>query len=303
MKSSDKGYLYYPGCTIKANGLACEESLQSLFRLLEIPLKELPDWNCCGATSYMAIDEIAAFILAARNLSIVCQEGYQELVTPCSACYLALKKTQDYIHKYPVIKEQVDHALQRAGLPPFEFVKIRHPLEVLYHDVGLEKIKSLAARRWQGGPIACYYGCQIVRPYPEVDKPYNPMRMDELLRAVGIPTIEYSLKTRCCGGSLTGTIHSVGVRLNDILLKEAIRKGAQAMVTMCALCQFNLDVYQSEIQQETGDTINIPILYLTQVLGWMLGSDLKSLGIHRSISGRELIKQWFTERKEVEAYV
>ncbi len=303
MESPNQGYLYYPGCTLKASAIAYEESLLTLYRLLGVPIKELEDWNCCGATSYMSIEESSAFILAARNLSLAHQEGYRELMTPCSACYLILKKAQDYVQRYPAIGRQVGEALHRAGLPPMDSVQVRHPLEILYNDIGVERIRSKVARHWQGGRVACYYGCQIVRPYSEVDTPYNPTRMDELLQAVGIPTVDFPLKTKCCGGSLTGTIHSVGVRLNYILLKEAVRKGAQAIVTVCGLCQFNLDAYQSEIRGEAHEQYNIPVFYLPQVLGWQLGGDYRSLGLHRAISGRHLIKQWFSAEKEVEAYV
>ncbi len=117
-------------------------------------------------------------------------------------------------------------------------------------DVGLERIRSKVVRHWRGGRVACYYGCQLVRPYAEADRPHDPTRMDELLQAVGVPTVDYSLKTKCCGGSLTGTIHEVGVRLNYILLKEAARKGAEAIVTICPLCQYNLDAYQAEIRKQ-----------------------------------------------------
>ena len=107
---------------------------------------------------------------------------------------------------------------------------------------GWSRSSRWRTRNGAAGRIACYYGCQAVRPYDDVDKQYNPMRMDELMQAVGAPTVDYSLKTKCCGGSLTGTMHEVGLRLNYILLKEAARKGAEAIVTMCPLCQFNLDV-------------------------------------------------------------
>jgi len=115
--------------------------------------------------------------------------------------------------------------------------------------------------------------------------------------------VDYPLKTKCCGGSLTGTTHSVGVELNEILLKEAARKGAQAIVTVCPLCQYNLDAYQSEMRRGR-DRIEMPILYFTQILGWALGAGLESLGLKRSIAGRKKIRQWFTEagvEKEVYA--
>jgi heterodisulfide reductase subunit B len=182
-------------------------------------------------------------------------------------------------------------------------VKVRHPLEMLYNDVGVDAIRARTKRKWRGGRIACYYGCQAVRPYDEVDQPHNPMRMDELMQAVGAPTVEYALKTKCCGGSLTGTIHEVGLRLNYILLKEAARKGAEAIVTICPLCQFNLDVYQKEIAKQSGERFDMPILYFSQVLGWALGGEQRELGLHRSLAGQHLIRRWFAAHEEVEAYV
>ncbi len=284
------GYLYFPGCTLKGTAVAYEESMHTLFRLLALPLEELADWNCCGATSYMAIDEAAAFVMSARNLTIARQDGGRDLIAPCSACYLVLRKTQDYVQRYPALRQRVEQALG-APVAPLDAVRVRHPLEVLSTDVGAARLKSKVVRPWPGGPVACYYGCQAVRPYAEVDVPHDPHRMDDLLRAVGVSTVEYPLKTKCCGGSLTGTMHPVGQRLNYILLKEAVRRGAQAIVTICPLCQFNLDVYQPEMHDD-GERLDLPVFYLTQVLGWMLGGSPRALGLHRAVSGTTRLRQW-----------
>jgi heterodisulfide reductase subunit B len=299
----ERGYLYFPGCSLRGTGVAYEESLQELFRLLAIPLEELRDWNCCGATSYMSIDEGSAFLLSARNLSLAHRQNSRALLAPCSACYLVLRKTQDYVAHYPDIRARVDESLGNAGITPFNGVKVRHPLEVLYNDVGLERIRGGVRRRWRGGRVACYYGCQVVRPYDEVDKPHNPRRMDELLAAVGVPSVDFPLKTKCCGGSLTGTMHDVGLRLNYIILKEAVRKGAEAIVTVCPLCQFNLDAYQNEIRRESKEPFDLPVLYFTQVLGWALGGDFRRLGLHRGMAGASLTHRWFQAPQEVESYV
>lgn len=301
---SSNGYGYFPGCSLRSTGIAYEESMLALFRLLELPLEELRDWNCCGATSYMSIDESSAFLLSARNLALAHQEGCKDLVAPCAACYLVLRKTQDYVEKYPQIGEQVKETLKSAGLPLLDSVKIRHPLEVLYTDVGRDKIHSKVVRKWRGGRVACYYGCQLVRPYGEADRVHDPVRMDELLQSAGIPTVRYSLKTKCCGGTLTGTTHDVGVRLNYILLKEAARAGAEAIVTICPLCQYYLDAYQHEIRKDSGEDLDMPIFYFTQLLGWVLGGDGRSLGLHRAISGGKTIQKWFPKNPEkVESYV
>jgi heterodisulfide reductase subunit B len=196
----------------------------------------------------------------------------------------------------------VHAALGDGDLDTIGSVRVRHPLEILYHDVGLQQIRAWKVRDWTGGKVACYYGCQLVRPYGEADCDHNPMRMDELLRAAGVPTVEYALKTKCCGGTLTGTIHQVGVDLNRILIKEALRRGAQAIVTVCPLCQYNLDAYQHEIRKQIDEPLDMPILYFTQVLGWALGADASSLALDRSISGRKVIRQWFAEQPK-EAHV
>lgn len=295
---SDNGYLYFPGCSLRATGVAYEESLLELFRVLGMPLEELEDWNCCGATSYMAVDEGSAFLLSARNLSIASERGGRDLMAPCAACYLELRKTQDHVEHYPEIRKQVEAGLGVAGLKPFHNVKVRHPLEILYTDLGVAKLKASVVRKWQGGKIACYYGCQAVRPYHEVDRPHDPMRLDELMNAAGAKTVDYALKTKCCGGTLTGTIHDVGVHLNELLILEAVRKGAECIVTICPLCQFNLDTYQAEMK---GSKLDIPILYFTQVLGWALGGDPRKLGLKRSIGGAKAIKKWFTA-EEVAAH-
>lgn len=303
MNQKSPRYLYFPGCCVKGFGMASGESLVTLFSLLGLPLDELEDWNCCGATSYMSVDEELAFTLASRNLSLASQAGCRDLIAYCSACYLVLTKTQNYVKQYPQLGERVNEALHRAGLPSPGPIHIRHPLDVLYNDVGLEQIRAKMVRPWRGGRIACYYGCQAVRPYSEADRPHNPMRMDELLRAVGADTVDFPLKTKCCGGSLIGTIHQVGIRLIYIILKEALRKGAQAIATICPLCQFNLDVYQAEINKQTGEHFDLPVLYFTQILGWSLGGEQDALGLRRAISGRARVKEWFAPKPEVEAYV
>jgi heterodisulfide reductase subunit B len=286
-------YGYFPGCSLKGTGVAYEESLLTLFRLLDLPLAELEDWNCCGATSYMSIDERSAFMLSARNFSLAHKQHRRDLVAPCSACYLVLRKAQDYMERYPQTGREIAASMGNGDLRVLNSIRIRHPLEVLYTDIGPGRIREKIVRHWRGGPVACYYGCQMVRPYGEADRDYNPVRMDELLAAVGVPTVPYSLKTKCCGGSLTGTTHEVGVRLNYILLKEAARKGAQAIVTVCPLCQYNLDAYQSEMRHATGERLDMPVLYFTQILGWALGGEIASLGFRRAISGRKTIAQWF----------
>jgi heterodisulfide reductase subunit B len=107
--------------------------------------------------------------------------------------------------------------------------------------------------------------------------------LDVLMEAAGATAVDFAAKTRCCGGSLTGTIEEVGLRLNYILLKEARRKGADCVVTVCPLCQFNLEITQSKIVRRYGEDVTVPVLYFSQVLGLALGLPRADLGFSRSI--------------------
>ncbi|HZP01900.1 MAG TPA: CoB--CoM heterodisulfide reductase iron-sulfur subunit B family protein [Terriglobia bacterium] len=276
-----KKYLYYPGCSLRGTGKAYEESLLAVYKVLGVEMEELEDWNCCGATAYMSTDEYEAFALAGRNLAIADQTEL-DLLAPCSACYLVLQKTQHYIQEYPHIARRLAKAFQNVGLNYKGTTKVRHPLDMLVNDVGLDQIKSKVKNPLKGLKVAPYYGCQIVRPYATFDLMYYPVSMDKILRACGAEVVDYPLKTRCCGGSQKGTLPEVGLSLIHILLKEAARRNAEVVSTVCPLCQFNLDAFQDEAARKYGD-IKMPVVYFTQLMGLALGVPAGDLGLDRNI--------------------
>jgi heterodisulfide reductase subunit B2 len=274
-------FTYFPGCSLKGSGRAYEESLLAVCKQLGVELEELDDWNCCGATAYMAVSERQAFGLAARNLALAEQKPH-ELIAPCSACYMVLKKTQKYVAEYPQIGHEVCDALSRGGLKYAGTAAVRHPLDVLVKDVGLDAIKKQVKNPLKGFKVAPYYGCQIVRPYADFDDQYNPVLMDKLFKALGAEVVKYPLKTRCCGGSLTGTLPEAGLGMSFHILREAQRRGANVLATVCPLCQFNLDAYQSDMSSKF-EPVHMPIVYFTQLMGLAFGMDVKTLGLQRGI--------------------
>src|SRR5512138_2429365 len=182
-------FTYYPGCSLKGTGRAYEESLLPVLQAVGIECEELTDWNCCGATAYMAVDEIKSCVLAARNLSIAEKVGNQQMIAPCSACYLVFNKAQHYIKEVPAIKETIKKSLKTANMTYKGTVKVRHPLDVLVNDIGLDKIKKLVSNPLKGLKIAPYYGCQVVRPYATFDDQYNPVTMDRLFESLGASVV------------------------------------------------------------------------------------------------------------------
>ncbi len=274
-------YSYFPGCSLKGLGRAYEESLLPVMKHLGVELNELPDWNCCGATAYMSVDEGKACVLAARNLAIAEKHGDLQLMAPCSACYLVLNKTKHNIQDYPSMKTIVDKALAAVHLNYSGNTPVRHPLDVLFNDIGLEAIKQKVTQPLKGLKVAPYYGCQIVRPYATFDDQNNPTTMDRLLETLGATVIKFPLKTKCCGGSLTGTVPEAGLKLAYIILNEAKKRGADVIATVCPLCQFNLDGYHDLIESQF-DAARVPTVYFSQLMGLAFGMPARQLGLQRS---------------------
>ena len=275
-------YAYYPGCSLEATGRPYQESVVAVSKALGIELVELEDWNCCGATAYMSINEVLSFSLSARNLCQAKKIG-DTLVTACSACYTNLRKTETYLAEFPEMKSKVNTALAEANLNYEGGIVTKHFLQTVVEDVGLDRIKSLVRNPLAALRVAPYYGCQIARPYGIEDDADNPTMMDKLLIAIGATPTYYPMKTVCCGGSLMGIRKDVALRLCRNILMCAQQYDAQCIAVTCPLCQMNLDAFQSAVNKTYGTSFNLPIVYFTQLMGVAFGLDSKGLGLNDCI--------------------
>jgi heterodisulfide reductase subunit B len=276
-------YLYYPGCSLESAAKPYDESLRAVFRALGIKLTELDDWNCCGATMYMSVNETVSLAISARNLALAEKNGFRDLVAPCSACYTVLLKTNRFLRESPELKAKVDSLLAEAGLRYNLTVNVRHPLDVLVNDVGIEVVALSSKRSLEGLRVAPYYGCQIVRPERGFDDREFPTTMDQVFERLGAECVYFPLKTRCCGGMLMTTFPDVALKLVQELLECATTNAAHAVLTTCPMCQINLEAYQKQIARRSGSSCDIPVLYFTQLLGMALGCSEKELGLRRNL--------------------
>lgn len=276
-------YLYYPGCSLKSSGKLYEDSLLAVFKTLGVELEELEDWNCCGATNYMSINDKFAISISARNLAIAEKQGGGNLVAPCAACYMGLLKTQNYLDSDIELRDKVLEQLSKEGLTPEKNIRVRHPLDVLVNDIGMEAIKKAVKVPLNNVKVACYYGCQLIRPFATFDNPHDPQTMDKIARAIGAEPVEWPIKTRCCSGSMTSTLTDIGLSMNFELLKEAKRRGSNVILTACPLCQFNLECFQGKISRKFHEDVKMPVMYFTQLLGLALGIPEKELGLHKML--------------------
>jgi heterodisulfide reductase subunit B len=275
-------YSYYPGCSLDATARPYGESVNAVAAHLGIDLVEIEDWNCCGATAYMNVNEILSFCLSARNLAKAHDKG-DPIVTACSACFTNLRKTDAYMAESSDIKTKVNQALGEAGMRYEGGTLVKHFLQAVVEDAGLDKVRQLVKHPLRGLRVAPYYGCQIARPYGIEDDRDNPMMLDRLIETLGATPTYYPMKTMCCGGSLMGTSEDVALRLCRNLLLCAEQDKADCVAVTCPLCQINLDAYQDKINKKYGTAFRLPIVYFTQLMGLAFGLKSDHLGLQRCI--------------------
>ena len=274
---------YFPGCSSSHGGAkAYDLSAQAVAKALDIELIELEDWNCCGSTPYTSVDELASYCCSARNLALAEKRGL-DLVTPCSACYVILNRTNSALKEYPETKAKVDEALAAGDLKYLGTTKVRHLLDVLANDFSRDQIASKVKVDLGGLKVAPYYGCQVVRPGPGFDHPEFPQSLDRLIESLGAEATPFPLKARCCGGSLIIPEEDIALELIYKILSSASSNGAECIVTVCPLCQTNLDAYQSRVNKKFKTSFNLPILFFTQLMGLAFGVEDKALGLEKCI--------------------
>jgi heterodisulfide reductase subunit B len=279
-----RSYLYYPGCSLTGSARAYAESLTAILAVLDVELHEIDDWNCCGATEYLTLSPLRGYALIGRNLALAERQrnGTSTLVAPCSACYANLAKTDNMVRESAVLREQLNGALAADGMQYTPgSIAVRHLLEVLIEDVGLDEIERHVVRPLHGLRVASYLGCLTSRP--DYDRRWThreqPLALDRLMVALGAEVVDFPLRTSCCGGHMTQIGPNTGFELIRRLVDSAHRREADLMVTVCPMCQMNIDAYQGEMNHHFRTNYHMPILFFTQLVGLAFGLDPKALGI------------------------
>ena len=273
-------YAYFPGCSAHGTAKEYDQSTRSVCARLEIELKEIPDWICCGASPAHAVNPLLSFSLVAKNLDL---SPINQIVTGCAACFNRFKTTLYTLQHDRPLWERVRQIVQPAKLNGNDF-RIAHLLEVIGEDFGLDNLKERVVKPLKGLKVACYYGCLLVRP-PKVmafDDPANPTKMDELMTAIGAEPVEWEFKTECCGAFHAIPHPEIVLTLTSKILQAAKDASADVISVACPMCQINLDLRQLDLKKQ-GKNFDIPVLYFTQILGLALGIAENELGLDRLI--------------------
>jgi len=269
---------FYPGCSLTGSSREYNESLLAIAKEAGIELCEINDWNCCGATAAHNLNKELSLSLPARNLAIAELEEMDELVVPCAACYNRLVMTQHELDEDSTIKAQIEIKLQ---MPLKNGIKILNVLQFLEKHI-VPRLDQLV-KKPLAFDVACYYGCLLVRPQKVMksERFEDPMAMDAIMQKLGAKPIDWPFKTECCGAGFSVSKTEIVGELSGKIVRDAVNRGAKAIVVACPMCHSNLDMRRPAIDSYLNMKIDIPVLYITQAIALAMGLTPQQAGTQR----------------------
>ncbi|MFZ3171412.1 MAG: CoB--CoM heterodisulfide reductase iron-sulfur subunit B family protein [Carboxydocellales bacterium] len=266
-------YAYYPGCSLHATAAEFDSSTKAVCNQLGVELQEIPDWNCCGASSAHNSSHFLASAIPGRNLILAEQMGL-DVASPCAACYQRLKVADHHLKHDDKLRNKMTEITGHNYQGQYQ---VKNIVDVIVDNFDISK----ATKTLNKLKVVCYYGCLMVRPgkLTGIDNTENPQTMDNILEELGAEVIQWPYKAECCGGSSPLYDAELALKLIRDILKVAKDSGAQAIVTACPLCMSNLDMRQVAVEKKYGESFKLPILYFTELVGLALGIPAQKLGL------------------------
>ena len=276
-------YAYFPGCSATSTGISYTLSYNYVADLLGIELKEIPDWNCCGASAAHTLNEDLGDALPARSLAISEREfGDTPVLAPCAGCYLHLKNATAHAR---ADEKQHKHIVELIDRPWEASAEVVNGLEPFLEPEIQDKIKRLPIIELRGLKVACYYGCALLRPnaITQFDDDEQPHSMEDIVELIGATPIDWAFKNECCGASHHIAVPGVARDMVRAIMENAAANGADAIACACPLCMLNLDMREEGInrkrKEEGLEPLNLPIYYFTELLAISLGATAHAAGL------------------------
>ncbi|MDR3575196.1 MAG: CoB--CoM heterodisulfide reductase iron-sulfur subunit B family protein [Anaerolineaceae bacterium] len=258
-------FSYYPGCSLHSTAREFDDSIQAIFKSLDIKLYELEDWNCCSAASATTLNHALSLALPGRNLAIAQKSG-RDMLIPCTGCFNRHKTTEFELKRHSSNSTMIEEAVGFKYQGNFE---VRSLLDVIGNEIGMEKLRRHIQKPLTSLKVVGYYGCLLLRPtkITQFENPENPTLLKELLQTLGAEVKPWSYAMECCGGDQTLVRPEIAVRLVNRLVEHAREAGAEAIVTVCPLCQMSLEMRQLAAGEK------MPLFYFTELIGLAFGLD------------------------------
>ncbi len=289
MSASVLKYAYYPGCVAQGACRELYQSTQALTQSLGIELIELKKASCCGSGTFKETSQLLEDSVNARNIALA-EQLQLPLLTHCSTCQGVIGHVDERLKtaqsQEPEYFKKVNQLLQQQGCSPYQgTTDVKHLLWAIVGDYGLDNLGHRVTRPLSGLKCAAFYGCYLLRAQQTLpfDNPVNPTSMERVFETIGATPVLYDGRTQCCGWPLASYATESSFKMAGGRLQAAIAAGADCIVTPCPLCHLNLDSRQPEVEDVIGQSLNLPILHLPQLIGLALGIEPKTLGLERHI--------------------
>lgn len=271
---------YYPGCALHGSSYDYEKSVRACMEKLGVGLQELDDWICCGATAAHNLNKKLAKALPARNLAIAERDGLDRVFAPCPMCSMELIKVGNLLRESDSLRKEMSDIVEQKVSGKTEVVNLIQ----VFQEIGLDALTEKVVKKLDGYRPACYYGCLLTRPPKDLrfDDCEHPTSMENLLRTLGAdPVDDWNYKTECCGAGLTLADDSIITNLSHKILENAKLHGANCMVVACPMCHVNLDMKQKAIEKKYKEKYDLPVYYLSDLVGIALGISEKELCVDK----------------------
>jgi len=274
-----KPFAFFIGCNIPSRVSQYEMAARAVLKRLQVELKDFPLFNCCGYPMRNT-DENAFLLSASKNLALAEKEGL-DILTLCKCCFGSLKAADFRLKENSALCEEVNEGLASHGLKYEGKTSIKHLLTVLYHDVGIDRLKQAISKSYKDLSVAVHYGCHALRPsrITEFDDPVAPRLFDDLVELTGAKSVEWEKRLECCGAPLTGSNDSLSMDLARKKLEDGRSAGADYLCVACPWCQMQFDSVQDSMFSGSGNEPILASILYPQLLGLSMGVDKETLGI------------------------
>jgi heterodisulfide reductase subunit B len=295
MVTINQRYALFLGCNVPTRAMQYEASTRKVVKRLGIELWDSDDFSCCGYP--LGPLKYNGFLaLAAKNLCIAERENL-DIIGLCSSCTVNLTKANHILKENAGLRGEVNEILKEIDLEFKGTVKIKHITRVLKEDIGLDRIKESIKNDLSGLKVASHYGCHFIKPsdaFDGFDSAIRPKVLDELIGTTGAVPTDYYNRKQCCGGGILGINKDVSQAMVLEKLENIQEVEADCMVLHCPFCKVMYDEMQKKILRDAKKDYQIPVLFITQLIGLGMGLDpVKDLAFKKNnVSTKALIERF-----------